>query len=131
MFKEGVQDQLDKLDAELVGLIPVKKRVKEIAALLVEGRAIRRAPVSGRTPVVASGCVLVWLAFLLTNKVGSPQYLLWLAPLVPLLPLRTRAERTWGVAFVVAGVLANSGADVAVERNTTEKNIEIASHTPP
>ena len=75
-------------------------------AVFVAGRAIRRAPVSGRTPVVASGCVLVWLAFLLTNKVGSPQYLLWLAPLVPLLPLRTRAERTWGVAFVVAGVLA-------------------------
>merc|ERR1719148_558763 len=35
MFKEGVQDQLDKLDNELVGLLPVKKRVKEIAALLV------------------------------------------------------------------------------------------------
>lgn len=35
MFKEGVQDQLDKLDNDLVGLIPVKQRVKEIAALLV------------------------------------------------------------------------------------------------
>ena len=29
---ESVQDQLDKLDIELVGLLPVKKRVKEIAA---------------------------------------------------------------------------------------------------
>lgn len=28
MFKEGVQDQLDKLDRELIGLVPVKKRVK-------------------------------------------------------------------------------------------------------
>ena len=37
MFKEGVQDQLDQLDRDLVGLVPVKKRVKEIAALLVLG----------------------------------------------------------------------------------------------
>jgi probable Rubsico expression protein CbbX len=35
MFKEGVRDILDKLDDDLVGLIPVKKRVREIAALLV------------------------------------------------------------------------------------------------
>eukprot|EP01083_Nonionella_stella_P041601 112739_1 len=35
MFKEGVQGQLDKLDHDLVGLLAVKKRVKEIAALLV------------------------------------------------------------------------------------------------
>lgn len=75
-------------------------------AVLVAGRAIRRAPTTGRAEVVAGGCVLVWLVFLLTNKVGSPQYLLWLAPLVPLLPLRTRGERAWGVAFVAAGLLA-------------------------
>ena len=42
MFKEGVQDQLDKLDEELVGLIPVKKRVKEIAALLVLDKMRRK-----------------------------------------------------------------------------------------
>ena len=42
MFKEGVQDQLDKLDQELVGLIPVKKRVKEIAALLVLDKMRRK-----------------------------------------------------------------------------------------
>jgi len=35
MFKEGVKDQLDKLDYDLVGLLPVKQRVREIAALLV------------------------------------------------------------------------------------------------
>jgi len=28
MFKEGVQDQLDKLDNDLIGLVAVKKRVK-------------------------------------------------------------------------------------------------------
>jgi len=42
MFKEGVQDQLTKLDNELVGLIPVKKRVKEIAALLVLDKMRRK-----------------------------------------------------------------------------------------
>ena len=42
MFKEGVQDQLDKLDNDLVGLIPVKKRVKEIAALLVLDKMRRK-----------------------------------------------------------------------------------------
>jgi probable Rubsico expression protein CbbX len=42
MFKEGVQGELDKLDAELVGLIPVKSRVKEIAALLVLDKMRRK-----------------------------------------------------------------------------------------
>ena len=42
MFKEGVQEQLDKLDNDLVGLIPVKKRVKEIAALLVLDKMRRK-----------------------------------------------------------------------------------------
>merc|ERR1712003_201859 len=42
MFKEGVQDQLDKLDDDLVGLIPVKSRVKEIAALLVLDKMRRK-----------------------------------------------------------------------------------------
>lgn len=42
MFKEGVQDQLDKLDNDLVGLVPVKNRVKEIAALLVLDKMRRK-----------------------------------------------------------------------------------------
>merc|ERR1719384_1659821 len=42
MFKEGVQDQLDKLDHDLVGLTAVKKRVKEIAALLVLDKMRRK-----------------------------------------------------------------------------------------
>ena len=35
--KSQVQEVLDKLDNELVGLVPVKTRIKEIAALLVGG----------------------------------------------------------------------------------------------
>mmetsp|Transcript_30509 Transcript_30509/g.71502 ORF Transcript_30509/g.71502 Transcript_30509/m.71502 type:complete len:413 (+) Transcript_30509:112-1350(+) len=42
MFKEGVQDQLNKLDRDLVGLVPVKQRVKEIAALLVLDKMRRK-----------------------------------------------------------------------------------------
>ena len=42
MFKEGVQDQLDKLDNDLVGLVAVKQRVKEIAALLVLDKMRRK-----------------------------------------------------------------------------------------
>ena len=42
MFKEGVQDQLDKLDRDLVGLVAVKQRVKEIAALLVLDKMRRK-----------------------------------------------------------------------------------------
>lgn len=85
---------------------PVLTLVGLALALPVVLRAIRRAAPANRVEAVASGCVLLWLVFLLTNKVGSPQYLLWLAPLVPLLALRAPAERKWGVAFVVAGVLA-------------------------
>ena len=35
MFKEGVKDILEKLDYDLIGLKPVKERVREIASLLV------------------------------------------------------------------------------------------------
>merc|ERR1712224_687992 len=41
-YKEGVKDQLDKLDYDLVGLLPVKQRVREIAALLVLDKMRRK-----------------------------------------------------------------------------------------
>ena len=39
MFKEGVKDILAKLDYDLIGLKPVKERVREIASLLVASHA--------------------------------------------------------------------------------------------
>jgi len=42
MYKEGVQQQLDKLDVDLIGLVKVKQRVKEIAALLVLDKMRRK-----------------------------------------------------------------------------------------
>merc|ERR1719375_327108 len=35
MYKGGVKDELEKLDYDLIGLVPVKDRVREIASLLV------------------------------------------------------------------------------------------------
>merc|ERR1719321_1428582 len=35
MYKGGVRKELEKLDRELIGLLPVRERVQEIAALLV------------------------------------------------------------------------------------------------
>merc|ERR1711966_213274 len=35
MYKDGVKEILEKLDHDMVGLVPVKSRVREIAALLV------------------------------------------------------------------------------------------------
>lgn len=45
MFKEGVRDILEKLDDDLVGLIPVKLRVRQIAALLVLDKVRHRSAV--------------------------------------------------------------------------------------
>jgi hypothetical protein len=75
-------------------------------AILVICRAIRRCSPQDRMSIVASGCVLVWLAFILTNKVGSPQYLFWLCPLVPFLPLKTNGDRRWAGGFIIAALLA-------------------------
>lgn len=45
-----VQDVLDQLDRELVGLAPVKKRIREIAAFLVVSRARKQLGLEGATP---------------------------------------------------------------------------------
>ena len=42
MYKGGVTEILEKLDHDLVGLKPVKKRVREIAALLVLDKMRRK-----------------------------------------------------------------------------------------
>jgi probable Rubsico expression protein CbbX len=46
----GVDAVLDALDAELVGLVPVKTRIREIAALLLVDRARARFGLSARAP---------------------------------------------------------------------------------
>ena len=48
----GVREVLDELDAELVGLAPVKQRIRETAALLLVDRARRRWGWRSETPTL-------------------------------------------------------------------------------
>merc|ERR1719253_2062009 len=50
MYKDGVKEILEKLDNDLVGLLPVKSRVKEIAALLVVDKLRRNLGLDTSVP---------------------------------------------------------------------------------
>jgi len=50
MYKDGVKEILEKLDTDLVGLKPVKNRVKEIAALLVVDKLRRNLGLDTSVP---------------------------------------------------------------------------------
>ena len=51
-IESGVSDVLDQLDLELVGLKPVKTRIKEIAALLLVERARQNLDLATTKPVL-------------------------------------------------------------------------------
>ena len=48
----NIQEVLDKLDRELVGLKPVKTRIREIAALLLVDRLRKKFELSSETPTL-------------------------------------------------------------------------------
>jgi len=50
--KSGVAEVLDELDRELIGLKPVKQRIREIAALLIVERARKAMGLSHETPTL-------------------------------------------------------------------------------
>ena len=50
--ESGVQEVLDELDRELVGLAPVKRRIREIAALLLVERARKRLGLVHEAPTL-------------------------------------------------------------------------------
>jgi probable Rubsico expression protein CbbX len=47
-----IQEVLDKLDRELIGLVPVKTRIREIAALLLVERMRKKMQLSSETPTL-------------------------------------------------------------------------------
>jgi probable Rubsico expression protein CbbX len=48
----NIQEVLDKLDRELIGLVPVKTRIREIAALLLVDRLRKRFELTSETPTL-------------------------------------------------------------------------------
>jgi hypothetical protein len=79
-----------------------------VLSFLLAARGFRRAALSPGVPrrnelaahLVACS-LLVWIGFILCTKVGSPQYPLWVAPLVPLVPFRG-AQWRWLVVALAA-----------------------------
>ncbi len=52
-FKSSnIQEVLDKLDRELIGLVPVKTRIREVAALLLVDRLRRQFALTSETPTL-------------------------------------------------------------------------------
>jgi hypothetical protein len=107
-----------RLADRVAGLCSLALLLGAAAALVVSAGAFRRhapgpAPpgkawkaFAPLVPQLVAASLLVWLTVILTSKVGSPQYYLWVAPLVPLLPLRSRAERAWAALLLVPMALA-------------------------
>ncbi|MEA3413529.1 MAG: CbbX protein [Pseudomonadota bacterium] len=48
----NIQEVLDKLDRELVGLVPVKTRIREVAALLLVDRLRKQFELTSKTPTL-------------------------------------------------------------------------------
>ena len=82
-------------------VIPVLLAVALAVAL---ADAVRRAQSGDDFPFVQV-CGAALVAFLLLNKVSSPQYTLWLLPFLALL----RVHWAWWVAFTVADALVYAG----------------------
>ena len=82
-------------------LIPSLLALALAVALAV---GVRRARREDEFPFVQV-CAAVLVAFLLLNKVSSPQYTLWLLPFLALL----RVHWAWWVAFTVADSLVYAG----------------------
>ena len=74
-----------------------------IALSCVFAVRLTRAPEQkDRNHLLVEGVMAVLLAFILFNKVFSPQYLLWMAPFVPLVMLREQENRrSWAVGYTV------------------------------
>ena len=73
------------------------------------GLVARAATLAQLHPREAASYSLFFLLLcLVSNKVFSPQYMLWLAPLVPLVSMRALARRTFMWTFVLSSVLTTT-----------------------
>ncbi len=72
-----------------------------------EGRSDGTATLAQLFPAeFAAWTLLILMLFVATNKVFSPQYLLWLLPLAALVPLEGRPRRTFLAGFLLVCVLS-------------------------
>ena len=84
--------------------------VVAVLSVIVCGRGFWRATTAAQPPNrnelvthLVAGSLLMWMGFILFNKVGSPQYLLWPAPLVPL--MSWRGSGRWCAVVLVLGMV--------------------------
>jgi len=83
-----------------------------VASILIAARGFHRAARAGQinrnglAVHLIAGSLLAWVGFILCTKVGSPQYLLWLGPLVALLPLR--GSDRWCAALLLAAMIVTT-----------------------
>jgi hypothetical protein len=80
--------------------------VRRLAATGTEAAGRPRTLGQLHPTTFAAYTLLFLMLFIGTNKVFSPQYLLWLAPLVVLLPLQPRRRTLFFVGFVVVCALS-------------------------
>jgi hypothetical protein len=105
------------LSATLVALAPWVTGATLLAAIACFILRLRQLPAAVEEPnqetlahrypgMLAAFVLLFLLLFIAANKVFSPQYLLWVAPLVPLLPLRGPSQRLFMGAFLLICLLS-------------------------
>jgi hypothetical protein len=89
-------------DAVIPWLTPLLAAVS-VAVAVVAWRRFRMEERSGgvRTESLVELLLAALLAFVVTNKVLSPQYLVWLLPFAPLLPLRKAALALGAVLLTI------------------------------
>ncbi len=109
----GSADVRSSLSPSLTLLAPVLTGLLVLGAALFWFRSGQRAAAarpnhSGAPVLLAHACpaeftahvLLVLMIFLATNKVFSPQFVLWLTPFVPLVPLAGWPRRLFQVGFL-------------------------------
>jgi hypothetical protein len=140
--------------ARLVDLSNVITSALVIAAVVAIAYATARRRL---TPVAA--CGLATIAFILSNKIYSPQYDLWVLPFLVMVPVRGRIvahfyvsstlvwlftasenhfliHRPWSLYLLLAAViyrlvtLGRIAADLMRARPDTEPDIDLTSHPP-